>query len=275
MRALDLDSAWGKKCDDTLTLLSLYGSSGTRYKDPRVIDMLEDITYNMPQFWRLLRLVDESYQEDLLYQSLRTGQSLVDSLLQDPTAWQLMMDWAEDKIRYGELDAKMHEYGSRYIHEEWKSLIDEIFVQSEPGVDHTATPSVLVQQAMEVQGVTFSTMTSPAPCKVIANPSTLSQGSICQQRTTRKTKHCKLDTNPFVDITVEEEEEGEGSDCRPEVIGPSGKQTFQNKVDAIIDWFSRWGGSTTLQQSSEKIEDLTRHSCPLFEPHIHSGLSLR
>ena len=72
--------------------------------------MLEDITYNMPQFWQLLRLVDKSYQVDLLYQSSRAGQSSVDSLLQDPTAWRLMMDWAEDKIGYGELDAKMHEY---------------------------------------------------------------------------------------------------------------------------------------------------------------------
>ena len=281
MRALDLDSAWGEKCVHTLTLLSLYGRGGTRYEDPRVIDMLEDITYNMPQFWRLLRLVDESYQEDLLYQSSRAGQSSVDSLLQDPTAWRLMMDWAEDKIGYGELDAKMREYGSRYIHEEWKSLIDEIFVQSEPGVDHTATPSVLVQRAMEVQGVTFSTTTSPAPCRVIANSSTLSPGSICRQRTTRKTKRRKLETNPFVDITAEEDEEegegeeGQGSDRRPEVIGPSGKQTFQNKVDAIIDRFSR--RAEVLPLNSPPRRSKISHGIPVaslnstFIVDFHSG----
>ena len=209
--------------------------------------MLEDVTCDMARFWRLLELVDEVYQEDLLYQSSKAGKSPADPLLQDPTAWRLMMDWAEDKIGYGELDTMMRGYGSRYIHEEWKSLIDKIFVHSDPGVDHTITPSLLVQRAMKAQGVAFSSAASPSLPGVAASCSTLSQGSTHHQRTTRKAKRRKLDTNRFVDIAAieeEEEEEGEedereGSVCRPEVVRPSGKRSYQNKIDTIIERFSK------------------------------------
>ena len=188
--------------------------------------------------------MDEVYQEDLLYQSSKAGKSPADPLLQDPTAWRLMMDWAEDKIGYGELDTMMHGYRFQYIHEEWKSLIDKIFMHSDPEVDHTITPSLLVQRAMKAQGVAFSSVTSPLLLGVTASCSTLSQGSTHHQRTTRKAKRCKLDTNRFVDIAAIEEEEGEedkreGSICRPEVIQPSGKQSYQNKIDTIIERFSR------------------------------------
>ena len=209
--------------------------------------MLEDVTCDMARFWCLLELVDKVYQEDLLYQSSKAGKSPADPLLQDPTAWQLMMDWAEDKIGYGELDTMMCGYRSQYIHEEWKSLINKIFVHSDPGVDHMITPSFLVQQAMKAQEVVFSSMASPSLPGVAASCSTLSQGSTHRQCTTRKAKCCKLDTNWFVNIAaIKEEEEGgeedkiEGSLCRPEVVQPSGKRSYQNKINTIIKRFSRW-----------------------------------
>ena len=139
------------------------------------------------------------------------------------------MDWAEDKIEYGKLDTMMRRYGSWYIHEEWKSLINKIFVHSDPGVNHTITPSLLVQQAMKAQGVAFSSAASFLLPGVPASSSTLSQGSAYHQCTTRKEKCCKLDINRFVDVVAikdeeekeeeeEEEDEREGSVCCPEVV---------------------------------------------------------
>ena len=92
MRALDLDSAWGDKCKQTLTLLSWYGKGRTRYEDSHVTSMLADTTYDMTQLCHLLELVNETYEEDLLYLSSRAGQSSADPLRQDPTAWRLMME---------------------------------------------------------------------------------------------------------------------------------------------------------------------------------------
>ena len=166
----------------------------------------------MAQFWHLLELMDKVYQEDLSYQSSKAGKSLADPLLQDPAALRLMTDWAEDKIGYGELDTMMRGYGSRYIHKEWKSLIDKIFVHSDPGVDHTITPSLLVQQAMKAQGVAFSSAASFSLPGVPASSSTLSQGSAYHQRTTRKEKRHKLDINRFVDVVAIEDEEEEEED---------------------------------------------------------------
>ena len=264
MRALDLDSAWGDKCEQTLTLLSWYGKGETRYEDSRVTSMLADTTHDMTQLCRLLELVNETYEEDLLYLSSRAGQSSADPLRQDPTAWRLMMDWAEDKIGYGELDAKMCGYGSRYIHEEWKSLVDDIFAHSDPGVDHTITPSILVQHAMEAQGVTFSTAISPPLVRVAASSSTLSQGSTCGKRATRKTKRRKLDTNLFVDIAAveeeDEEEEREGSTHHCEVLGPSGKRSYQHKIDTIIERFS---GREKVSLSSPQRRSQIPHGIPV------------
>ncbi|KAI6041003.1 hypothetical protein EDC04DRAFT_2893571 [Pisolithus marmoratus] len=54
------------------------------------------------------------------------------SLLKDLSAWHLMMDWAQDKIGYPNLDNKLRGFGSQYIHEEWRPLISTIFTQSDP-----------------------------------------------------------------------------------------------------------------------------------------------
>ncbi|KAI5990722.1 hypothetical protein EDC04DRAFT_2614098 [Pisolithus marmoratus] len=73
-------------------------------------------------------------------------------LLKDPSVWHLVMDWAQDKIGYCELDEKMWAYGSCYVNEEWKGLIDEVFMQSEPGADNTVSAPLLIQRAMELHG---------------------------------------------------------------------------------------------------------------------------
>jgi len=58
--------------------------------------------------------------------------NLAHSLLRDPSAWHLIMDWAEDKIGYPNFDTRVRGLGSPYIHDEWRPLISTIFVSSDP-----------------------------------------------------------------------------------------------------------------------------------------------
>ena len=65
-------------------------------------------------------------------------------------------------------------------------------------------------------------------------------------RPRRKTKRRKLDVSHFVDIVAlddeEQEEQEEGAEERvhhQEEIVSSGKQSFQDRIDAIIEWLSR------------------------------------
>ncbi|KIM55561.1 hypothetical protein SCLCIDRAFT_30272 [Scleroderma citrinum Foug A] len=77
------------------------------------------------------------------------------SLLKDSSAWCLMMDWAKDKIGYPDFDSKIREFGSRYIHDEWRPLIDAIFTSSDPSNEDPWPPSALVEEAMRTHGVSF------------------------------------------------------------------------------------------------------------------------
>ena len=70
MNALDLDSAWGEKCEQTLNRLSWYGKNGTRNEDSHVIDMLEDTTHDIADFWCYLELVHAFYELQLYEQSV-------------------------------------------------------------------------------------------------------------------------------------------------------------------------------------------------------------
>ncbi|KAI5992982.1 hypothetical protein EDD15DRAFT_2196824 [Pisolithus albus] len=91
-------------------------------------------------------------------------------LLKDPSAWRLMMDWAQDKIGFGELDDRMRAHGPRYIPEEWKTIIDEVFMLSDPGVESAGPTSLVVERAMKSQGVTLSTAPATAPSCLAPTP---------------------------------------------------------------------------------------------------------
>ena len=67
MGALGLDLIWAKNCHETLVLLAHYGNGGSRYEDPRVIDMVEDMTVrpgSMARLLRLLKSIDHIYSEE-------------------------------------------------------------------------------------------------------------------------------------------------------------------------------------------------------------------
>ncbi|KAG1716641.1 hypothetical protein ID866_519 [Astraeus odoratus] len=65
LQALDLDPEWGERCLRTLGLLAHYGSDGNQYKDPRVIDMINDTTIPKPdvmeKFWELLETIHHTF----------------------------------------------------------------------------------------------------------------------------------------------------------------------------------------------------------------------
>ncbi|KAF8842999.1 hypothetical protein BDN67DRAFT_964880 [Paxillus ammoniavirescens] len=69
-RVLKLDANWGAKCQETLSLVTYYGKNGSRYEDSRVVDMINDTsapkTKTMERFFRLLRNVDENFNEEAL-----------------------------------------------------------------------------------------------------------------------------------------------------------------------------------------------------------------
>ena len=67
MGALGLDLIWAKSCHETLVLLAHYGNGGSRYENPRVIDMVEDMTVHpgsMAWLLRLLKSIDRIYSEE-------------------------------------------------------------------------------------------------------------------------------------------------------------------------------------------------------------------
>lgn len=77
------------------------------------------------------------------------------------------------------------------------------------------------------------------------SPSTSSQASVRSRssgRTFQKAKRRKLGANTFVDIAAVEDDEQEDTEeeseelvHRPQAVGPSGKLSFQQRIDAIIN----------------------------------------
>lgn len=65
LRSLGLDSEWDTRCQETMNLVSYYGKNGTRYQDPRVIDMMNDTAVAdlkmIDKFLELLKTVHRTF----------------------------------------------------------------------------------------------------------------------------------------------------------------------------------------------------------------------
>ncbi|KAI6003344.1 hypothetical protein EDC04DRAFT_2908368 [Pisolithus marmoratus] len=165
------------------------------------------------------------------------------------------MDWAQDKFGYGKLDDKMQAYGPRYIHEEWKALINEVFMQSDPGAENAIPASPVIERAMELQGICLMADSTPVTLlgPSTSGTSTSSQDATCHHHlsssgVTQK-KHHKLKVIIFLDINakdkgdnvdnvdnVDKDEEGNGKDrsiCYPQQVGPSGKGSFLWNINIL------------------------------------------
>ncbi|KAI6012342.1 hypothetical protein EDC04DRAFT_2904932 [Pisolithus marmoratus] len=176
-------------------------------------------------------------------------------LLKDPSAWCLMMDWAQDKFGYGKLDDKMQAYGPRYIHKEWKALINEVFMQLDPGAENAIPASLVVGRAMESQGVRLMADSTPVTPlgPSTSGASTSSQGAIhrhCLSSSGVTQKKChKLKASIFLDIdakdkgddvdnmdNMDEDKEGNEKDRSihyPQQVEPSGKGSFLWNIDIL------------------------------------------
>ncbi|KAI6101989.1 hypothetical protein EDD16DRAFT_1525768, partial [Pisolithus croceorrhizus] len=181
-------------------------------------------------------------------------------LLKDPSAWRLMMDWAQDKIGFSELDDRMRAYGPCYIPKEWKVLIDKVFMLSDPGVESTSSPSLVVERAMESQGISLSAA-PPAPSFRASTQSTSSSQSTthCCRKScgvTQNKRH-KLNSSIFLDIDAEDEgEEDEGEEEEedeegrrnygPQQVGPLGKGSYLQTIDTLCERFHRGAREATV-----------------------------
>lgn len=67
-KILNLESPGGLDCQETLSLLRLYGLDGQRYEDSRVVDMINDTSNPTgkpyKRFLKLLRQVDLDWLKD-------------------------------------------------------------------------------------------------------------------------------------------------------------------------------------------------------------------
>ena len=91
-------------------------------------------------------------------------------------------------------------------------------------IDTVYTEDVLGSSSQQIEVITLS-MTSRA--------------SVCSRssgQTFRKAKRCKLSANTFFDIATVEED-SEELIRRPQAVEPLGKLSFQQRIDAIINWF--------------------------------------
>ncbi|KAI6028195.1 hypothetical protein EDC04DRAFT_2605759 [Pisolithus marmoratus] len=199
-------------------------------------------------------------------------------LLKDPSAWRLMKDWGQDKFGYA--------YGPCYVHEEWKELINEVFMQSDPGAENAIPTPLVIERAMELQGIHLTADSAPAPPlgPSTSGASTSSQGATCHHHlsssgATQK-KHHKLNTSIFLDIDAEdkgddidegddvddmcEDEEGNGKERSihyPQQVGPLGKGSFLCNIDILCKRFDH------RTQESVAIRSL-------IDPQIPAGIFL-
>ncbi|KAI6010004.1 hypothetical protein EDC04DRAFT_2610409 [Pisolithus marmoratus] len=188
------------------------------------------------------------------------------SLLKDLSAWRLMMDWAQDKIGYPDLDNKLRGFGSRYIHEEWRPLISTIFVQSDPSNEEPQPPSSLVKEAMRAYGVSFVTHADPVPTIPTSQPnppwSTVQRSS---GKAPWNSKCRKTGISQFLDLAAKEDDseddyadedidETQGSAGRPMDAGPAGKSSFSHTIDGLMARYS--GLSRPRDMQKQKLPQI-------------------
>ncbi|KAI6116945.1 hypothetical protein EDD16DRAFT_1701719 [Pisolithus croceorrhizus] len=169
----------------------------------------------------------------------------VGSLLKDPAAWRIMMDWAQDKIEYPDFDDKIRGFGAWYIHAEWQPLINAIFVLSDPSNEDSQPPSSLVEGAMRAHRVSFATPPGSLPT-IPTSPCNPSWSATRRPsgKTPQKSKCQKMGISMFLDVAAEEDDEDDDEDedfseaqksagCLVD-MGPSGKSSFSQAIDSMM-----------------------------------------
>ena len=189
------------------------------------------------------------------------------------------MDWAQDKIRYVDFDNKIREFGSRYVYQEWKPLIDAIFAASDPSNEDAQQPLAVVEEAMHTYSVSFA---------IPANRSTNSPTQINSTRnavqrpatgsSTHKPKCRKTHASMFFDLAAEEDEDEEDdSDFEKgehvwgssddSCVRHSGKETFSRAIDTVV---AQYGGVSHRQDTRpQKLPQIAEGILRPLNKHVY------
>lgn len=73
------------------------------------------------------------------------------SLLDDPDAWAIMLEWASESIDFPTFDNKMQGFADRYVSSDWSSICNRVFDLSEDG--NIAAAVAFVQDQMKSRGL--------------------------------------------------------------------------------------------------------------------------
>lgn len=69
-RALNLSKDWCERHEEMLSLVGFYGKNGTRYEDPHIVSMIDDMSVPKPnvmeKFMRVLNTVHQDFTEEML-----------------------------------------------------------------------------------------------------------------------------------------------------------------------------------------------------------------
>ncbi|KAI6012940.1 hypothetical protein PISMIDRAFT_14601 [Pisolithus microcarpus 441] len=174
----------------------------------------------------------------------------VGPLLKDPSAWCLMMDWAQDKMDYLEFDNKIREFGPQYVHTEWQPLINAIFALSDPSNKDLQQPSSLVKDSMQIQGIRFAAPADHLPTASTIQPSPPQSAMRCPAgqaprkcpsgQAPKKQKHQRTSIMNLLNLATDKDDDEceenenedkdvsqtEGSSGGPMATGPSRRETF-------------------------------------------------
>ncbi|KAI6031651.1 hypothetical protein BKA83DRAFT_4122217 [Pisolithus microcarpus] len=207
--------------------------------------------------------------------------SEVGPLLKDPSAWRLMMDWAQDKMDYPEFDDKIREFGPRYVHAEWQPLINTIFALSDPSNEDPRQPSSLVEDAMQIQGVRFAAPADHLPTASAIQPSPPQSAMRCPAgqaprkrpsgQAPKKRKRRRTSVMNLLDLAADEDDDEseenenededvsqtEGSSGGPMAAGPSRRETFSRAIDSMVARYSASAQSFVHQYMQSRGVDVT------------------
>lgn len=73
-------------------------------------------------------------------------------------------------MEYPEFDNGMRDFGTRYIYDEWRPLIDAIFALSNPSGEESRSPSTLVEDATRTYGINFAVSADLFPTVSTSQP---------------------------------------------------------------------------------------------------------
>ncbi|KAH0826466.1 hypothetical protein J3R83DRAFT_5467 [Lanmaoa asiatica] len=139
------------------------------------------------------------------------------SLLHDPDAWAVVLEWATDAINFPTYQSKMQGFGNRYVSSEWNAICNHIFDLSEDGDATAATAYVEEQQRSRGLLPPRSAVGSsenaaahveeqpsgPVPSPAVGSNAEGKRKAEDGKRRRRQRKRTRYTANPFLDLETQ------------------------------------------------------------------------